>query len=109
MKTKSAVVALSALAQESRLEVFRLLVRTGPEGLGAGEISNRLDLGKSTLSFHLKELQHAGLIRSCRDGRNIIYSLEETGIRSLLGFLTEDCCQGRDDLCLPANAQPACC
>ena len=101
MEISSAVASLSALAQPSRLEVFRLLVQTGEEGLCAGEIAERLDLPKTTLSFHLKELAQAELIDSRRDGRSIIYSVRVGGIRELLAFLTQDCCQGRPDLCLP--------
>jgi len=101
MEITSAVAALSALAQESRLSVFRLLVRQGPQGLPAGEIAARLDVPPATMSFHLKELAQAGLIGSRRAGRSIIYALDTGGIRGLMAFLTEDCCQGRPELCLP--------
>ena len=103
MKISTAVETLAALAQENRLSVFRLLVKAGDSGLGAGEISEALNLGKSTLSFHLKELSHAGLVHSERNGRHIIYSLSKVRIQDLLQFLTEDCCQGRPDLCLPSK------
>lgn len=107
MELLEASVALGALAQPSRLEVFRLLVAAkGP--LCAGEIADRLDLPKPTLSFHLKELTQAGLIESRRDGRSIFYEVRVEGIRELMGFLTEDCCQGRPELCLPTSAG-ACC
>ncbi len=106
MKLIEAVAALGALAQPSRLEVFRLLV--GSKGaLCAGEIAEHLALPKPTLSFHLKELSHAGLIEARREGRSIFYEVRVEGIRELMGFLTEDCCQGRPELCLP-GASSAC-
>ena len=105
MESKEAVQALSALAQEARLSVFRLLVAGGEPGLPAGEIASHCAIPPNTLSFHLKELTNAGLLDSRRDGRSIIYSVNTTGISDLLSFLTEDCCRGRPDLCLP----PPCC
>lgn len=99
MKTNQAVRALSALAQESRLNVFRLLVGAGDKGLAAGEIAERLDLPAATLSFHLKELAATGLIAADRDGRSLIYSLQPDVMSELLQFLMEDCCQGRPELC----------
>lgn len=92
MKNKEAVRALSALAQESRLEVFRLLVRTGPGGLAAGELSERLGLPPATMSFHLKELTNAGLITSKRESRSIIYSADFARMQKLINFLLENCC-----------------
>lgn len=103
METKEAAVALAALSQPSRLEVFRLLVKSGENGLYAGEISRELDIPKPTLSFHLKELSHAGLIAARRDGRSIFYSLNIGGMSALMNFLARDCCQGRPELC---NIQP---
>jgi ArsR family transcriptional regulator len=108
MEINDAVTSLSALAQPSRLGVFRLLVKTGEAGLCAGEIAQRLDLPKTTLSFHLKELAQAQLVEAQRDGRSIVYRVRVEGIRELMGYLTEDCCQGRPDLCLP-GALEACC
>ncbi len=99
MKITEAVAALSALAQPSRLEVFRLLVKYGKQGICAGDISEQLNIAKPTLSFHLKELSQAGLIFSERDGRSIIYQLNVTGMKDLMTFLTEDCCQGHPELC----------
>ena len=99
MEIKQAVIALTALAQESRLRVFRLLVPTGQEGMPAGEIAERLNLPPATLTFHLKELSHAGLVESRREGRSIIYSLRCDGMRDLLSFLAKDCCQGQPELC----------
>ena len=99
MKTKDAVLALSSLAQESRLRVFRLLVKVGPDGLAAGEIAKKLNVPAATLSFHLKELAHAGLVVSDKQGRSVIYAMNVKGINALMEFLTEDCCQGRPELC----------
>ena len=101
MEIITAASALGALAQPSRLEVFRLLVRSN-QRLCAGEIAQQLALPKPTLSFHLKELSQAGLIESEREGRSIYYGIRIDGMRELMAFLTEDCCQGRPDLCLPS-------
>jgi DNA-binding transcriptional ArsR family regulator len=94
MDTKQTLAALSALAQESRLAVFRLLVQVGPEGMAASRIGERLDIAPSSLSFHLKELAHAGLISPRQDGRFIIYSADIDTMNGLIGFLTENCCGG---------------
>ena len=99
--TDQAVKALGALAQESRLNAFRLLVRAGEEGLPAGEIAEELQIAPATLSFHLKELVAAGLLEQQRDGRSIIYFINARAIGSLMGFLIHDCCQGRPELCQP--------
>jgi DNA-binding transcriptional ArsR family regulator len=106
MEEKEAVEALSALAQESRLRVFRLLVRAGPAGLAAGAIASELGLPPATLSFHLAQLTRAGMAVTRREGRSIIYALKVDGIRDLLGFLTTDCCGGRPELCSPAGMSP---
>ena len=95
MKSSTAVSRLAALAQESRLDVFRLLVRTGPEGLCAGDVAAKLKLAPATLSFHLKELSNAGLIRSRQEGRFIYYAPDFKAMNSLLGYLTENCCGGK--------------
>lgn len=108
METKAAVTALSALAQESRLAMFRLLVIAGPDGIPAGEIGAELSIPPATLSFHLKELVHAGLIESRRDGRSIRYSLCVSVMRELLQFLMKDCCKGREELCGVA-VEAVCC
>lgn len=94
MKAQSALSALAALAQESRLAIFRLLVQEGPEGLPAGVIGERLRIAPATLSFHLKELSHAGLLASRQDGRFVIYSADFAAMNALVGFLTENCCRG---------------
>jgi DNA-binding transcriptional ArsR family regulator len=108
MDTNQAIAALAALAQETRLKVFRLLVQTGPEGLAAGEIARTLEVPPATLSFHLNHLETAGLIASERQQRRIIYAADYAGTRGLLRFLTEDCCQGRPELCgdLVAACEP---
>ena len=106
MKTKDAVAALGALAQESRLGVYRLLVQAGPEGMAAGAIADRLGLPPPTLSFHLKELSHAGLAVSRQEGRYVIYSANFGNALKLVNFLTENCCGGQSCLpeCAPAVA-----
>jgi ArsR family transcriptional regulator, arsenate/arsenite/antimonite-responsive transcriptional repressor len=100
MESKMAVEALSALAQDSRLAVYRLLVQAGPEGLAAGEIAERLAIPQNTLSFHLKTLSHADLVLARQEGRFVYYSANYEQMNTLLGFLSENCCGGRS--CLPA-------
>jgi len=109
MTEKVAVEALSALAQESRLAVFRLLVREGPEGLPAGQVAQRLGINASTLSHHLGLLERAGLLRSWRIERQIFYAADYAGMTRLLSFLTEDCCQGRAEICAPLLENLAVC
>jgi len=99
METNSAVRSLSALAHEHRLGAFRLLVKAGASGLAAGEIAATLELPPSSLSFHLAALENAGLVTATRTGRFIHYRVESDAIRALLGYLTEDCCEGRPELC----------
>jgi DNA-binding transcriptional ArsR family regulator len=94
METKHAVQSLSALAQESRLAIFRLLVQAGPEGLAAGAIGEKLGLPPATLSFHLAGLTRCGLAQSRQEGRFVIYSADFAAMNTLVGFLTENCCQG---------------
>jgi DNA-binding transcriptional ArsR family regulator len=94
MEKQSAISALAALAQETRLEIFRLLVRAGREGLAVGEIGEALELPSATLSFHLKELTSAGLLHYERVGRSRIYRPDFTVMNELLAYLTENCCQG---------------
>ena len=93
MKTPEAVAALAALAQETRLSIYRALVQAGPEGLPAGRIAELVGTPPSTLSFHLKELAAAALIRSRQEGRFVIYSAQYDAMNQLVGFLTEKCCQ----------------
>jgi DNA-binding transcriptional ArsR family regulator len=101
MQLPVAVEALSALAHASRLAVFRLLVRAGSNGLPAGEIAREVGALPNTLSTHLTILGHAGLIRSRRDGRSVIYTADYEGMRDVLGFLVADCCAGRPEICAP--------
>ena len=101
MEIETAVKRLSAIAQEARLDVFRLLVKAGPEGLAAGEIARRLGVPANTLSAQLLVLSNAGLVRARRDGRSIIYAIQFDAMRDLLVFLTEDCCGGRAEMCAP--------
>jgi DNA-binding transcriptional ArsR family regulator len=104
MKTIQAVTALEALAQESRLGIFRLLVEAGPEGRPAGHIAERMKLPAPTLSFHLSQLKHAGLIACRRDGRSLIYSANFGEMNDLVGFLTDNCCGRGGAICAPACA-----
>jgi len=94
MEKTSAVVALGALAQETRLDAFRLLVQAGPEGLPPGIMAERLDLPAATLSFHLTQLRHAGLVTFRREGRSLLYMAEYSAMNDLLAYLTENCCKG---------------
>ena len=100
METKTAVTALAALAQKTRLSVFRLLVQAGPEGIPAGRIGEELKVAAATLSFHLKELSHAGLVTSRQNGRFIYYAADFERMAGLMTFLTQNCCQGMPQECL---------
>jgi ArsR family transcriptional regulator len=103
MKKSDALVALGALSQETRLDIFRLLVQAGEAGMPAGKIGEQLGLPSATLAFHLKELKHAGLITFTREGRSLIYAAIYPTMNDLLAFLTENCCQGHPAACgLPA-------
>ena len=104
METTEAVATLSALAQGSRLTIFRLLVQAGAEGMAAGSIGEKLELPPATLSFHLAGLTRAGLARSRQDGRYIIYTADFDAMNALVGFLTENCCGGAS--CAPAACAP---
>ena len=104
MESNTAVEALAALAQGSRLQVYRLLVQAGPEGLAASELAERLGIPANTLSFHLKTLSHADLVLARQEGRFIYYSANYEQMNVLLGFLTENCCGGRT--CVPKAAAP---
>lgn len=107
MEKSDAVAALSALAQEHRLAVFRLLVQAGPEGLPAGQVAEALDLAPNTLTFHFDRLRAAGLVTVRREGRSMIYAAQFATMNGLLGFLTENCCQGAVEKCAPAVCRPA--
>lgn len=104
MKTKDVLAGLTALAQESRLAIFRLLVQTGPEGLAASKIAEQLEIPPSSLSFHLKELMHAEMVHQKKESRSLIYSANFKTMNNLIGFLTENCCGGNP--C--AKAETAC-
>lgn len=103
MKTEQVVIALAALAQATRLAVYRLLVQQGPTGLAAGEIAAKVGILPATLSFHLKELSRAGLVGTRQDGRFIYYAADYAAMNELLGFLTENCCAADCTSCAPAS------
>ncbi len=111
METKEAVAALAALAQETRLSVFRLLVQAGPEGMPAGSIGAKLGVAPATLSFHLKELSHAGLVTSRQESRFIHYMADFAQMAALMTFLTQNCCKGMPQECLTVmeTALESCC
>jgi ArsR family transcriptional regulator, arsenate/arsenite/antimonite-responsive transcriptional repressor len=109
MDNDSAIAALAALAQATRLDVFRLLVRHEPEGMAAGAIARRLDVPQNTMSAHLGILARAGLVRSERHSRSIIYRADLDGLRALTLFLVKDCCAGASALCAPLLAELAPC
>lgn len=108
MESELVIKRLSALAQDARLKVFRLLVKAGPDGMAAGEIARKLDVPANTMSAQLLVLSNAGLVRARRDGRSIIYAINFDAMRDLLVFLTKDCCGGRAEMCAPL-ASIACC
>jgi DNA-binding transcriptional ArsR family regulator len=101
MEKSAAITALGALAQETRLDIFRLLIGNAPNGVPAGEIGERLGLPAPTLSFHLNQLRFAGLVSSRRKSRSIIYFANLAAMNSLLAYLTDNCCGGRPELCAP--------
>src|SRR4029077_18807400 len=103
METSDAVAALAALAQDNRLEIFRLLVQAGPDGLAAGRVAEELDLAPNTLTFHFDRLRVAGLVTVRRDGRSMIYAARFATMNDLIAFLTENCCQGALASCAPAG------
>jgi DNA-binding transcriptional ArsR family regulator len=108
MEKTDAVSALAALAQENRLDVFRLLVEAGPEGMAAGEVASALKLAPNTLTFHFDRLRWAGLVAVRREGRSMIYAARFEAMNALLGFLTENCCGGLAEKCEPVpSCKPA--
>jgi DNA-binding transcriptional ArsR family regulator len=110
MESESAITALGALAQATRLDVFRLLVRHEPDGLAAGEVARQLNVPQNTMSAHLGILSRAGIVRSERRSRSIVYRADLDGLRALTLFLVKDCCAGSPELCAPLLAEltPCC-
>ena len=106
MEKSNAVAALAALAQDNRLDVYRLLVQAGPEGLPAGQVAAALKLAPNTLTFHFDRLRGAGLVSVRRDGRSMIYAARFDTMNALLAYLTENCCKGAPERCLPAARRP---
>ena len=106
METSNAVAALAALAQENRLEIFRLLVQAGPEGMAAGQVAEKLGLAPNTLTFHFARLRFSGLVTVRRDGRSMIYAARYETMNGLVYFLTENCCQGARDVAPVAVCKP---
>jgi len=107
MKTNDAIRALAALAQATRLEVYRLLVQRGPEGMPASAIAEKLDLPNATLSFHLKELSQAGLVSARQEGRFIYYAANYPAVNALVGYLTENCCGGEECSIASESVKPS--
>lgn len=108
MEDEAAIEALSALAHPGRLGVFRLLVRAGPAGVAAGAIAKAMNTPANTMSTQLAILARSGLIRARRDSRSIFYAVDFARISGLIGFLMEDCCQGRPEICAPFAVQASC-
>jgi ArsR family transcriptional regulator, arsenate/arsenite/antimonite-responsive transcriptional repressor len=106
MKKHDALAALAALAQDNRLDMFRLLVEAGPEGVPAGKVSDKLGLAPNTLTFHFDRLRDAGLVTVRREGRSMIYAAQFGTMNALLAYLTENCCQGAAETCAPAECKP---
>jgi DNA-binding transcriptional ArsR family regulator len=104
MEKHDAVTALAALAQDNRLDVFRLLVEAGPEGMPAGEVAAVLKLPPNTLTFHFDRLRHAALVRVRREGRSMIYAARFDAMNDLIGFLSDNCCGGNPERCRPAKS-----
>jgi ArsR family transcriptional regulator len=106
MEKQNVISALSALAQDSRLEAFRLLVQAGPGGMAAGQVAAALRVPANTLSFHFDRLRNAGLVSVERRSRSLIYSARYDTMNALLGYLTENCCAGNPEVCAPAPCEP---
>ena len=108
MTKSQALAGFAALSQETRLAIVRLLVRSGADGVSAGDVAEAVGVSASNVSFHLKELENAGLIAARREARSIIYSADYDALRDLIGFLMKDCCAGHPEICTPVLAA-ACC
>jgi ArsR family transcriptional regulator len=109
MQERQALIAFGALSQETRLRILRLLVIGGPGGVAAGALAERVDVSASNVSFHLKELERAGLVTQRRASRSILYSAEYDALSGLIRFLMEDCCSGRAEICAPVVDAASCC
>src|ERR1044072_9432084 len=109
MDRRQALLSFAALSQDTRLSIVRMLVKAGPEGISAGDVADEVGVSASNLSFHLKELQHAGLAEARREARSIIYSANYPALRDLIGFLRKDCCAGHPEICTPDLNEAACC
>jgi ArsR family transcriptional regulator, arsenate/arsenite/antimonite-responsive transcriptional repressor len=107
MEQYQVIAALAALAQENRLDTYRLLVQAGPKGMPAGKVAAELGLAPNTLSFHFDRLRHAGLVTVERHGRSLIYAASYDTMNALIGYLTENCCRGRSELCKPERRSAA--
>jgi ArsR family transcriptional regulator len=105
MKKQNVIAALAALAQDNRLDVYRLLVQAGPEGMSAGSVASALKLAPNTLTFHFDRLREAGLVTVRRDGRSMIYAARFDTMNALLGYLTENCCQRKSDQGVPVECK----
>lgn len=108
MEERQALSAFGALSQETRLRILRHLVVAGAEGIPAGTLAERVEVSPSNVSFHLKELERAGLVSQRREARSIIYTAEFDALSGLIRFLMEDCCSGRPEICAPALSAPCC-
>jgi ArsR family transcriptional regulator len=108
MDERQALIAFGALSQETRLRLLRLLVIAGPDGIAAGSLAEQVEVSPSNVSFHLKELERAGLVAQRRDARSIVYSVTYEALSGLIRFLMEDCCSGRPEICAPALAASCC-
>lgn len=109
MDERQALASFGALSQETRLQIVRMLVVAGPDGMAAGTIAEKLEVSPSNISFHLKELDRSGLITQQREARSIIYSAHYGALSELVRFLMEDCCAGHPEICAPAAEAAACC
>ncbi|MGV2129160.1 ArsR/SmtB family transcription factor [Agrobacterium vitis] len=109
MDQKQALSAFAALSQETRLLIVRMLVVAGPDGMAAGALAEKIDVSPSNISFHLKELEHSGLIAAQRQSRSIIYTANYAALGGLVRFLMEDCCSGHPDICVPVAELAVCC
>ena len=109
MDERQALAVFGALSQETRLRILRMLVVAGPNGIAAGAIAEKAEVSASNVSFHLKELERAGLATARRDARSIIYSAEYDALSGLIRFLMEDCCGGHPEVCAPVATAAACC